>query len=570
MHPLLVRANEVQVGRIKLASEGVTEGDAVTIFKSSSDRFRLVLETSPPFRQDQRLLIPQTLYACEDRLIPRYALPTLTLPALEIAIFSRNEEILYKFDSFLNLCRTQSALTGYNVSHDQSGIRVQFSDEASSLDCLGRIQLWQEPVGPRDATDDVGRSSSGSTFTSTSPSGESQSRYDSLATSHAASATVRWTAGGWEAESIKLPAIVIFTLLVDRRKRKRYATIAIELEPGINIDPTECKCCRDYDSCSKLVLTSGKRRPFTIRVSYSEIDSSGHPNPNTFDILPFRIPRHPRFQNLTTKRTEYLVLKFNSLREKINCHEELLLRFRVRDKQIQDQRDFADKITHLQDRPQRIQQQQPPSLMTSPVLSRSGLSSVASLPPQLDLPDSGPYFLHPLTRRTTFESSLSGGDGNTAKFTSGPSRTNSTVDTLHEDLAIRPPNAVELDGADVQSSAFELSAVQACQSAPPKPLLTKSATVPQVPYFEEKEVIAQLPRRRSLLAPEVASVLPTTADCKHFIDEAPPTAVHVQRSRPIPDWSAFDRNKPYAVQAETAAPPIKAGKRSGFWNTFKF
>lgn len=216
----------------------------------------------------------------------------------------------------------------------------------------------------------------------------SHSQRESLIPSIVPTTTVCCTAGGWEADTIKLPVIVIFTQLLDKRKRKRFATIFIELERGIYVDATECGCCKEYDKCSKLVLVKEKKPDFTVRVLYSEVDATGQPNPNTFDIFPFRLPRHPRYREMVPKQTKYLVLKFRSLSEKKQFHRELDLRFRVRDKQITDQRDFAHSIRHRQDRPEGRQQLFPQS--TEHLPSPPDPPIVSTLPPIIDVPDTGP------------------------------------------------------------------------------------------------------------------------------------------------------------------------------------
>jgi hypothetical protein len=85
-----------------------------------------------------------------------------------------------------------------------------------------------------------------------------------------------------------------------------------------------------------------------------------------------------------SKTTQYLVLKFSSLPDKKRFDEELQLRFRLRDVQIQDQIDFANNIRRLDAHPSHRKASLAP--LQSPSLARS----VISLPPKVDVPDSGP------------------------------------------------------------------------------------------------------------------------------------------------------------------------------------
>lgn len=389
-HQLMARANEEKLVCLKLASDNLADPDIVTVFKSSDKSFRIVVRTATDPTIGAKSLIPQTVYSAEDRLIPRYALPTIAEPSPEIAIFSRGEEALYRFNTFQDLYKLQTALTGHDVSHDQADIQCQFSDEVFFLDCVGRIQLWQEPIILSPATEDSDLHQRRSLRTQNSFVEGTHSRRDSVlpSASVAPTNTVSWTTGGWEAENIKLPTIVIFTQLAEKNRKSRFAIISIPLETGVYLDASECGCHRDYTTCSKLVLTKEKKRSLRVRVLYADNDASGQPNPNTFDLFPFRLPRHPTYHNLMSKQTEYLVLKFRSLPAKQAFHRELDLRFRVRDKQITDQRNFTNRIRHRQERPQGRQRVMSSNDSYRP--SFSVYSNETSLAPIIDVPDTGP------------------------------------------------------------------------------------------------------------------------------------------------------------------------------------
>ena len=537
-HPLVVRANEEQIVCIELASDGLPDPDSVTIFKSSDERFRIVLKTT---LGGEKLVIPQPVYTSEDKLIPRYALPTLINPSLEIAIFSRNEETLYKFDSFKDLYSFQAALTGYDVSHDQSDIRWQFSDDVCHLDGSGRIQLWQEPIVFASVPEDNGPSHESILYTQHSLYAASQSRRDSLIPSIAPTNTINWTTGGWEGDSIKLPVITIFTQLADKRKRSRFAVISIELEPGIEIDPTECGCCRGYNKCSTLVLVNRKKRDFTVRTCYSDIDSTGQPNPNTFDLLPLRMPRHPTFHNINVSRTQYLVLKFNTLPEKQLFHDELSLRFKVRDKQIKDQRDFVNTIRHRQNRPQR--RQTSASYSQRPAMYSSQLSSVISLPPQLEVPDIGPGLVDSFTNGSN--SNLSRSSPYVSPIIPSP---------------ISPRTSNRDDADKIDSWRSNSSRARSTPYSPRLQSISGSTTTVSSPEAKELDAssyrqIYPVGRSRSIVAPENVCFLEDDRQQSYDYRQ------QNQQRRVHTDLAAVKDEGGFIVQSELLTSRNKGGKR---------
>jgi hypothetical protein len=511
-HPLMIRANEEEVMRMTLDSDELRGSDTVTIFKSSEEHFRIIQETTLASRPDERILIPQPIYTREDKLIPRYALPMIDEPEFEVAIFSRNEETLYRFGTSEMLFRFQSALTGYEVSHDQQSILCQFSDEVSYLDCKGRVQLWQEPIvlgNPNGARRPSNAPSSFSDGRS-----KTQSRFDSLAATAVTSNTIRWTDGGWEAESIKLPAIVVFTELTDTKDRKQFAILFMELETGVHVDPKECSCCRDYDTCSKLVLMNGKKG-MTVRALFSDVEHTGH---SGFDLFPFRTPRHPDFRKLKTLRTEYLVLKFGRLEDKRNFDKELSYRFRVRDKQTQNQHDFTKRMQKLETlRPLRQTDTVP---TRSHERSLSEASSALSIPPRLELPESGPRldssFVDDMRLDKGFEA---GGSG-----TASP-RSTSRRDSRMSSSGVSATRPSDVSGASQSSPS------------PPAPR-NRTQPIPTAPPQATAGAAAVRLQRRD--------------DRSHR-----PSVASVDTIR-------------QGLQPDIPTARNKTGKRQGFWGSFKF
>jgi len=381
--PTLARANEQEIIRLQLASTGSQPPDNVTVFRQSLKSFRVVLEATTP---DGRSVIqPQTVYTHEDRLIPRYALPTMKKECCEIAIFSRNEETLYRFSSMDDLFAFQTALTGYDVSHNQTRITCQFSKgSASALDCIGQIQLWQDPITVSRLPDVFSEGSPVDSFSTKSP----RSRNSSFVESIGPTTTISRVGNGWEADNIKFADLVIFTQLKDKSDRLRFAIMSLELETSINIDPKKCNCHRDYNKCPYLCLTRSSGDKFPIHVLFTSLD--GHddsPDPNSFDLFPFRQPRSSQFKELTVKETTYLLLKFSTLAEKEKFHRELSLRFRIRSKQLSDQLEMMKGFRHRENKPLRTTTQTQTGSFSQPrrsVTASGGSFSHSSSPPQIE------------------------------------------------------------------------------------------------------------------------------------------------------------------------------------------
>lgn len=366
--PLMIRGGEVKVAHIKLASENPSEG-SVTIFKSSDEQIRVVHESIPASASERVVITQHNVLVQEDKLIPRYTFPTLTTPCLELDIRCRNVDEYFKFTSIDDLHNFQRALMGYEVSHDQSNIICQFSDHLSHLDCKGHVQLWQEPIGL--ASSMPGRDDVVSPLLGSASISSGGSRHDSLSSSIAATSTVNAAADGWQADPIKKASIVIFAQLTDSRsKNKRFAAVNVDLGESIYVDPSSCQCHRDPD-CKSVVLRHKKSTKFSVHALFSESDAMGQPNPSTFDIFPFRLPRHPdRASRVQTKQTEYLVFAFKTIEEKTIFLHELNIRFAVRDQQIKDQWAFESSIRWRQEHPVRHRHQSHGSSLSSSPGSR--------------------------------------------------------------------------------------------------------------------------------------------------------------------------------------------------------
>lgn len=520
LDPTIVRANEQEVIRLQLASTGSQPPDAVTVFRQSVNSFRIVLETTT---QDGRsVILPQTVYTQEDRLIPRYALPTMKKECFEIAIFSRNEETLYRFNTMDDLFAFQTALTGYDVSHSQVKITCQFSKgPASVLDCTGQIQLWQDPITVTKLPEGMSEGSPVDSFSTHSP----RSRESSFVESIGPTTTISRVGNGWEADNIKFSGLTIFTQLNDKSDRLRFAIIYIELETSINIDPKKCNCHRDYSKCPYLCLTRSNGVKFPIHVLYTTLDGHESPDPNSFDLFPFRTPRTSQFKELTVKETSYLLLKFSTLAEKEKFHRELALRFRIRSKQLSDQLDMMKGFRHRENKPSRTAQtptgsfSQPRRSVTSGTFSHS-----SSLPPQLDK----------LEIETGFAENWN--------VPTVPNNNNRTASRQHQRTAIEMTSeiaAVELPGNEESRTPRALPPTQ-----------QRVSHVASGQLFEKDSAAAAA--ARSPPAPTQADIAIRRASSKQVLDD-----------KPLLQHGGGSRASTWTIQPGTINSTTSANKQSG-------
>ena len=379
LDPTLARANEQELLRLLLDSTNPQSSESLTVFRQSTNNFRIVLETTMP--DGRNVIVPQTVYTGEDRLIPRYALPTMKRPCFELAVFWRNEETLYRFKSTDDVFAFQTALTGYDVSHDQSNIACQFHKDAA-MDCEARIQIWQEPITLPALPDSISAGSPVGSSSTHSPHSPQSSFVESIGPS----TTISRVGDGWEADNIKSSAVVMFTQLADKRKRQTFVIMYVELDTNIRIDPKRCNCHRDYDNCLSLCLSRSDDKVFPVRVLRTGPDRQGTPDPNTFDLLPFRLSRGAQSPKLVVKQTTYVLLQFRALAEKREFHQELLLRFKVRSKQLEHQKEMMKGFRHRENRPVRTFTSGTGSFPPrGSVTSTTTFNQTSSPPPRIEL-----------------------------------------------------------------------------------------------------------------------------------------------------------------------------------------
>ncbi|KAK4948414.1 hypothetical protein LTR10_012948 [Elasticomyces elasticus] len=456
-------ASEHKVARLELACKGTNHSASVFIFKKSNEQFRVVREIKS-LLSDGETIIPLQFNTSQDTMIPRYTLPTLENPCLEVVIFSRSEENIFSFSSLPDLLRFQTAFTGYNVSfdHARTNIRCQFNGKTEDSVCVARIQIWQDPLVLPSA---INNGELNSASSSTSASEGSRSRHGSLVLSTAGSTNLTRTADGLQAGHPKLSAIAMITQL-SVKKKTRFALVFMELSEGVYVRPTECSCHVDYDACSKLVLGRHDKEKLPLRILYSDVDAEGRPNPYTFNIFPFRLPRGSDFSQLPLQQTKYVVLKFDTREEKRRFHQELILRFKIRDKQYEDRRNMRSTVLNQQNHPQRLDR-----FTTAPFgTGFSGSersSSTMSLPPQLGQLDTGPALVDsfeafpppgPERRQSTYvEPQI---------VSAGSSTTTSSIDIIP--LADRSDANLPFGGSGGSSRTLPERAVQSSSQVAPR------------------------------------------------------------------------------------------------------
>ncbi|ETN40036.1 uncharacterized protein HMPREF1541_04311 [Cyphellophora europaea CBS 101466] len=469
-HPLSVRANEQEVARIELAADEGQATHFVTVFKHSDDNFRITKETSTA--TGQRVITTQQVYTREDTLIPRYTLPTLPSSSPEVAIFSRNELTFYHFKSEEDLWRFQAALTGYDVSHDQPDVLCQFGRSLDSFVCNGRAQLWQDPIVFSSQPGAIAPGIPSARSNSDKGASISRSRQPSFAPSVAHTNTFTYTADGWIAENIKLPALVLFTQLEHGKNINRFAVVYIELVEGIEIDRNACSCKDDYYSCSKLVISGGKKGRLPVRIAVSELDDSGKPNPNTFDVLPFRLPRRPDYKDIKLRHTEHVVLKFSNLEAKQRFDRGLKYRFAVREKQRENADTITDILIYNSNKPLRRDQYllQNVSRRNSIAGSLPAMNSVQTLPPHLEVPEWSSFsddVAHATDSRpirgshnVSGSTSMSGSYGTNVSGGRSASSNSSADHEVNSNTTISPRNNALLDHESNASTACDTDSRQ--------------------------------------------------------------------------------------------------------------
>jgi hypothetical protein len=388
-NPISVQGMERRLAQIRLATDSQAGPDVVHVFQQSDQSlYRIALETSTS--SGERYIREQPFFTGEHRLIPRYALPTMPDPIPEMAVFSHNQCHFYRFQNYDDLWAFQAAFTGYEVSHDQPAVWCQFGPNLGSFVCNGRVQLWQEPVEYRTQSATAGASPQHDKSAPGKAASSTQSRKASFAPSLAHTTNYTSTKDALVAENIKHAALIIYTQVAHAKHGDRFAIVSIELGENVDIDREACACKHGYDGCSKLVLASRNKTRLPMRTVYSS-ETSGLQDPNTFDVLPLRLPRRPDYHDIKIRDTEHVVLKFADLEAKTNFDRELQNRFVVRDAQRKHMADTEKRFLHMANHPQRQGQNTGPrdlrrqSTAASFVLS----PSIVGPAPQLARPEMG-------------------------------------------------------------------------------------------------------------------------------------------------------------------------------------
>ncbi|KAJ9644216.1 hypothetical protein H2204_001567 [Knufia peltigerae] len=414
------QANEQELLRLQLASRNDQPSESLMLFRRSTTDFRLVHEKITA--EGREVVYPLMIYTEQDQLIPRYAMPTLQDPCFELAVYYRKLEYLFKFKCLEDALATQTALTGYDVSHDQSNITCEFNKAAAALDCKARVQLWQDPIPTPQAPDASSVGSPTESFSNQS----ARSRQSSYIESIGASASISQVGDGLEAESIRHPALLMTTQFTDEKHGQRFAIMFVDLETSINIDTSMCKCHSNYDNCSYICLRRRGNKPIPIRILFTECNERGLPDPTTFNLLPFRLPRGEQFRKLEVKETQHILLRFKTLAEKDRFHHELRIRFYIRAKQVTDQHNALREIAHRQDRPVRAFTSDPGASL-GPRRSTTSTTFSQTSAPRIDLDhDWG------------FEVSLNGAESEHSPSTATPRRNTKRQSTIDKELGTRP------------------------------------------------------------------------------------------------------------------------------------
>ncbi|GAB7366007.1 hypothetical protein MBLNU230_g7331t1 [Neophaeotheca triangularis] len=312
------RPGEEEVARVSLAPNTPGEGRTMTIYKWSATDFRTEVHAS---RRDEKLIVSEDIDTCKHRLVPRYALPIQATPRLELSIVlqqkTRVTEKVYAFDSTQDLYAVQTALTGYEVLHDQQIARCRI-ESMRKIDFSGSVQLWK----PATYSPTSGYANGCDSLPTRLSSMSSGSKTNGKVSSRPASSVTR-TSEGWELRKVEPPTIMVFAKYKESRDPDQLAIIYVKLEPKIGIESVQ--------SPKEMSVTIAKSSGKKLEVRYLMCGSDIHhqPNTSTFDIFPLCASEDRPC--VKTRETRYLSLCFDTLEE--------TLRFRNQLQKVLDDRD---------------------------------------------------------------------------------------------------------------------------------------------------------------------------------------------------------------------------------------
>ena len=111
------------------------------------------------------------------------------------------------------------------------------------------------------------------------------------------------------------PVLIIYTLCDDKP-----TFLHLNLGDDIFVDTSACLCRKSPNSCSRIVLSSKKKKIKLRKLSASEPGPQGL---HSWDLALFRIPRHPGYNDIKIVEKKYLCLDFSKMATKTEFRDSL-------------------------------------------------------------------------------------------------------------------------------------------------------------------------------------------------------------------------------------------------------
>ena len=256
------------------------------------------------------------------RFIPAYTIPEGTsagVKSVNNVLLYRIQDRAYLWQSLKNadeVARFQQALLGYRVFDDVSNVRWSLNGSMKSCKHgVGRVQTWQVKRLSRISRCEALAITQNSSQTTESPrSGstkEGLQRQSTRLSSTFYNSSMHTPIIGSRAKGIAIfppepPVLMIYTLC-----EEKYTFLHIELDTEIFVDEQACSCKNSPKSCIRIVLKIKGNKMRVRKYSAQEKHEKGL---NSWDLTPFRLPRHPKYKEVEVlQKIKYICFDFASV-----------------------------------------------------------------------------------------------------------------------------------------------------------------------------------------------------------------------------------------------------------------
>lgn len=370
------RPLEDRIFEVALSSPIAGRKSILTIFRSSDVDFRLVIATSWTDEQNQLLVERESflLNMTTTRFIPAYAVPNAgpKSPTVNNILLYQTQDD-HPFWQYLkcpdDVFLFQQALIGYHVCHEMVDVRWCFNgSEKPEKSGKCKLQFWQvkrllpkvahtgetesfrrslhpvrstissitSPMSPAESSLRHQMGPASPTVSPTSPRStpefSNQSTHHSTATRLSSSSSITSRVTGSRGDGTAIvppdPPVLILYTMHEERYTIQHLERTLKSRPSflsvhayhyavhtIHVDPQQCKCRRSPKSCRRVVLQANEKTINVRRLSAREKNEQGL---HSWDIAPFRLPRHPKYRNLeVVPKVKYICLDFPTVEGKL-------------------------------------------------------------------------------------------------------------------------------------------------------------------------------------------------------------------------------------------------------------